>query len=168
MAVIFPNDSSFIGSSVFLIIILFIVLLQLRERKMTLRKLIIMPIILAMVTIPMISIEMYSAFNVAVILIGLLIGVLMGLLIGRFMKIKIHEDGSLILKGSYLAVLMWAALIIIRIGGRDVVSSMKLMDFNLLTSMFLIMAVGAMITRRVYIYWRYRNFKKDKMLSEAE
>ena len=167
MTVIVPNDSSFIGSSFFLIIILLVVLLQLRERKMNLRKLIIMPIILALITIPLISIEMYSAFNIAVIFIGLVIGVLMGILIGRFMKVKIHEDGSLILKGSFLAVLLWIVIIVARIYGKDAISSMKLMVFNLLTSMFLIMAVGAMITRRVYIYWRYRNFKKDKTLSEA-
>lgn len=167
MTVIVPNDSSFMGSSVFLFIILIIVILQLRERKMTLRKLVIMPVILLVFTIPTVLIEMYSAYNVAVIFAGLLIGLLMGLLIGKFMKVKIHEDGSMILKGSFFAVLIWIAIIVARIYGRDVISSMKLMDFNLLTSMFLIMAVGAMISRRVYIYWKYTNFKKNKIPSEV-
>ncbi len=165
MTVIMPDDS-FMGSSVFLFIILIIVLLQLRERKMNLRKLIIMPVILAIITIPTVLIEMNSAFNILIIFAGLLIGVLMGILIGKFMKVKIHEDGSMILKGSYIAVFVWIVIIVARIYGKDVISSMKLMDFNLLTSMFLIMAVGAMISRRAYIYWRYRNFKKNEIPSE--
>ena len=163
MTVIVP-DSNFMASPSFLIVILFIVLLQLRERKMNLRKLIIMPVILAFFTIPAVYVEMFSVFNVAIIFIGLLIGILMGYLIAKFMEVKVHEDGSMILKGSLLAVLMWAAIIIIKIYGRDVIGGMRLMDLNLLTSMFLIMTVGAMISRRVFIYRRYLNFKKNATL----
>ena len=138
MTVIVP-DSNFMASPSFLVIILFIVILQLRERKMNLRKLIIMPVILSLVTLPAVYIEMYSVFNVAVIFVGLLIGVLMGYLIAKFMEVKIHEDGSMILKGSLIAVLMWAAIIAIKIYGRNVISSMGLINLNLLTSIFLIM-----------------------------
>jgi hypothetical protein len=166
MAVVIPNGN-FAGNSFFIIIIvLFIVMLQLRERKVKLRSLIIMPVILSLFTLPIVYMEMYSVFNVAVIFAGLLIGVLMGLLIGKFMKVKIHEDGSMILKGSFLAVLLWVAIIIIRIYGRTVLSSMGIMDLNLLTSVFLIMAMGAMISRRVYLYRKYMNFKKENTPSK--
>ena len=167
MTVIVP-DGNFMSSSFFIIIILLIVVLQLRERKMNLRKLIIMPIVLLIVTVPIVYTEMYSVFNVSIILVGLLIGVLMGFLISKFMKVKIHEDGSMLLKGSYLAVLLWAAIIIIRVYGQDVISSMKLIDLNLLTSMFLIMAVSAMISRRVFIYWRYKNLSSKMHNSNVE
>ncbi len=160
MTVIVP-DSNFMASPSFLIIILFIIILQLRERKIKLRKLIIMPIILALITIPTVCVEMYSVFNVAVISVGLIVGVLMGLLIGRFMEVKMNEDGSMIMKGSLIAVLIWAAIIVIRVYGKNVINGMGLIDLNLLTAVFLIMAVGAMISRRIFIYWKYVNFKKN-------
>lgn len=160
MTVIIP-DNNFMASPSFLIIILLIIILQLRERKIKLRKLIIMPVILSIITIPMIYAEMYSVFNVAVIFFGLLIGVLMGFLISRFMEVKMDKNGSMIMKGSLIAVLLWAAIIVVRIYGRGEISSMGLIDLNLLTAMFLIMAVGAMISRRIFIYWKYVNFKKN-------
>lgn len=165
MTVIVP-DSNFMASPSFLIIILLIILLQLRERKMKLRKLIIMPVILSIITIPMIYIEMYSVFNVAVIFVGLLIGVLMGFLISRFMEVKIDENGSMIMKGSLVAVLLWAAIIVVRIYGRNEISSMGLIDLNLLTATFLIMAVGAMISRRIFVYLKYINFKKNNVQNQ--
>ena len=138
MTVIVP-DSNFMASPSFLIIILLVIILQLRERKMKLRKLIIMPVILSIITLPMVYIEMYSIFNVAVIFAGLLIGVLMGFLISKFMEVRIDEDGSMIMKGSVVAVLIWSAIILIRVYGRNEISSMGLINLNLLTSMFLIM-----------------------------
>lgn len=165
MTVIVP-DSNFMASPSFLIIILLIILLQLRERKMKLRKLIIMPVILSIITIPMIYVEMYSVFNVAVIFVGLLIGVLMGFLISRFMEVKIDENGSMIMKGSLVAVLLWAAIIVVRIYGRNEISSMGLIDLNLLTATFLIMAVGAMISRRIFVYLKYINFKKNNVQNQ--
>ncbi|HEX3014235.1 MAG TPA: CcdC protein domain-containing protein [Methanobacterium sp.] len=165
MTVIVP-DSNFMASPSFLIIILLIILLQLRERKMKLRKLIIMPVILSIITIPMIYVEMYSVFNVAVIFVGLLMGVLMGFLISRFMEVKIDEDGSMIMKGSLIAVLLWAAIIVVRIYGRNEISSMGLIDLNLLTATFLIMAVGAMISRRIFVYLKYINFKKNNVQNQ--
>ena len=166
MTVIVP-DSNFMASPSFLIIILLVIILQLRERKMKLRKLIIMPVILSIITLPMVYIEMYSIFNVAVIFVGLLIGVLMGFLISKFMEVRIDEDGSMIMKGSVVAVLIWAAIILIRVYGRNEISSMGLMDLNLLTAMFLIMAVGAMISRRIFVYWKFVNFKKNNVQSKA-
>ena len=160
MTVIVP-DSNFMASPSFLIIILLIIILQLRERKIKLRKLIIMPVILSIITIPMVYVEIYSVFNAAVIFVGLLIGVLMGFLISRFMEVKMDENGSMIMKGSLIAVLLWAAIIVVRVYGRNEISSMGLIDLNLLTAMFLIMAVGAMISRRIFIYWKYMNFKKN-------
>lgn len=165
MTVIVP-DSNFMASPSFLIIIMLIVLLQLRERKMNLRKLIIMPVILAFFTLPAVYVEMYSIFNAAIIFIGLLVGILMGYLIAKFMEVKIDENGSMILKGSLIAVLMWAVIIVVKIYGRDVIGGMKLIDLNLLTSMFLIMTVGAMISRRIFIYWKYMNFKKNNVQNQ--
>lgn len=165
MTVIVP-DSNFMASPSFLIIIMLIIILQLRERKIKLRKLIIMPVILSIITIPMIYVEMYSVFNAAVIFVGILIGVLMGFLISRFMEVKMDENGSMIMKGSVIAVFLWAAIILVRIYGRNEISSMGLIDLNLLTAMFLIMAVGAMISRRIFIYWKYVNFKKNAALKQ--
>lgn len=165
MTVIVP-DNNFMASHSFLILILLIIILQLRERKIKLRKLIIMPVILSIITIPMIYVEIYSVFNAVVIFFGLLIGILMGFLISRFMEVKMNEDGSMVMKGSLIAVLLWAAIIVVRIYGKSAVSSMRVIDLNLLTAIFLIMAVGAMISRRIFIYWKYVNFKKNDALKQ--
>lgn len=164
MTVIMP-DANFANSSFFIVIILLIVILQLRERKMKLRRLILMPLILSLFIIPFVFIEMYSIFNAVIIFAGLLTGVLMGILIGKFMEVKIHEDGSIIFKGSYIAVFIWIAIILMRIYGKGALGSMGIVDLNLLTSAFLIMAVGAMISRRMFIYWKYRGFRKSSILN---
>lgn len=162
MAVVVP-DSNFVSNSPFFIIIILMIMLQLRQRKIKSWKLIVMPVILSLIAIPLVYNELYSTFNIVIIFIGLLIGVVMGLLIGKFMEIKIHEDGTLVLKGSYLVALIWIAIITIRIYGKNVLSSMGIIDLGLLTSMFLIMAVGAVISRRIFIYWKYLEFKKSNI-----
>jgi hypothetical protein len=70
--------------------------------------------------------------------------------------VKIDEkDGSMVLKGSLLAVLLWAAIIGLKIYGKDLLGGIGLIDAGLITSTFLMLTVGMMISRRAFVYWRY-------------
>jgi ABC-type multidrug transport system permease subunit len=127
-----------------------------------------MPVLISFITIPLVSAELSSAFNVAVIFIALLIGLLIGFLIGKFMEVEIDENGSMILKGSYIAVFMWIAIILLKIYGENVLSGTGWIELNLITSAALIMTLGAMISRRSFVYWKYLKFKKEHTLKAGE
>ncbi|MGZ7208671.1 MAG: DUF1453 domain-containing protein, partial [Methanobacterium sp.] len=152
----------------FLLIILIIVLLQLRTRKI--RRpftLMIMPVALSIFTIPLVSTELFSVFNAVIIIIAGIIGITIGILIGKFMEIKIDEKGFMILKGSFIAVILWIAIILLKFYGKDVLVGTRLLEINLLTSAFLVMTMGGMFSRRIFIYWKYFQFKKEKKMVKA-
>lgn len=160
MTVIMP-DSNMFNNSGFLIVILLIIILQLRRRKVRLWSLLIMPVLISFVTIPLVTSELTSIFNIVVIFISLLIGLLIGILIGKFMEVQIDEDGTFFLKGSFIAVLLWIAIILLKVYGENVLSGTGWMEINLITSAALIMALGAMISRRSFVYWKYLKFKNE-------
>lgn len=166
MTVIMP-DANMMNNQSFLIIILLIIILQLRRRRIRIWTLLIMPVLISIVTIPLVSSELSSAFNVVIIFVALLMGLLVGFIIGKFMEVKIDEDGTMILKGSYIAIFLWIAVILMKIYGENVLSGTGWIEISLLTSAALVMALGAMISRRIFVYWKYMNFKKKKITSRA-
>ncbi len=155
-------DSNMFNNQGFLIIILIIIILQLRQRKVKLWTLFIMPIFISIVTIPLLSGEITSVFNVLIIIIALLFGLIMGLLIGKFYEVKIDENGAMLLKGSYIAVFLWIAIILLKLYGESAISGTGWIELSLITSAALVMTLGAMVSRRIFIYWKYLNFKKNK------
>lgn len=161
MTIIMP-DSNMFNNQGFLIIILIIIILQLRQRKVKLWTLFIMPIFISIVTIPLLSGEITSVFNVLIIIIALLFGLIMGLLIGKFYEVKIDENGAMLLKGSYIAVFLWIAIILLKLYGESAISGTGWIELSLITSAALVMTLGAMVSRRIFIYWKYLNFKKNK------
>jgi len=145
----------------FLLIILLIIILQLRRRKVRLWSLLIMPVLISFVTIPLVSSELSSVFNVAIIFVSLLLGLLVGILIGRFMEVQIDEDGTMFLKGSFIAVFLWIGIILVKVYGENVLNGTGWLEINLITSAALVMTLGAMISRRSFVYWKYLKFKKE-------
>lgn len=156
------NDQSYL---VFIAVIFLILLLQLRERRVRWWSLMIMPVFMLMVTWAVVSTELTSGIvNLLLITFGLAIGIVLGLIIGSRMEVKIDEQGRMVLKGSTVAVLLWAVIIVLKIYGKNFISGFGLIDVGVLTSVFLAMTLGAMISRRVYVYWIYR---KKKALAGA-
>lgn len=166
MTVIMP-DANMLNNPYFLLIILLILLLQLRQRRVRLISLMIMPALLSFITIPMVAAELTTIFNGLVILISLLIGLGIGILIGRFFEVKIDEKGAMVLKGSFIAVFIWIIVILIKMYGENILSGTGWIELNLLTSALLCMTLGAMISRRIYVYLKFLKFKKSKMSSKA-
>ncbi len=145
----------------YLVFVALILLLQMRERRVRWWSLMIMPVILVMLTAPIVFSELSSGIvNLLLIAAGLAIGLGLGLIIASRMVVKIDEQGRMILKGSTVAVLIWAAIIVLKIYGKSLIAGFGLIDVGVLTSIFLIMTLGAMISRRAYLYWIYLK-KKD-------
>ena len=162
MVVIVPDGNLYNNQS-FLLIILIIVILQLRQRRVRSWTLIIMPAFLSIITIPLVINELNNIYNVIVLVIALLIGISFGILIGKFMEVKVDENGAMILKGSFIAVFLWIAIILLKIYGENELASARLIELNLLTTAFLVITIGAMISRRIFIYWRFLKFKENNI-----
>ncbi|MGZ7108372.1 MAG: DUF1453 domain-containing protein [Methanobacterium sp.] len=166
MTVIMP-DANLFNNQGFLLVIPLVVILQLRQRRVRSWTLMIMPALLSLINIPLVISELYSAFNIIILVISFIAGIAIGILIGKFMEVKIDENGSMILKGSFIAVLLWIAIILLKLYGKDVLVGTRLIELNLLTSAFLVMTLGGMISRRVFIYWKYLQFRKERNISNA-
>lgn len=162
MVVIYPDINSFSNLTLILIIIV-IVLLQLRQRRMKPLALFIMPIIMFAITLMLVqNVAIASLLNFSLIFIGFIIGLVLGVVVGSRMIVKINEeDGTLMVKGSFLAVGLWILIIVIKFYGREVLGSTGYFDLSVLTSIFLMLTLGAMISRRVFIYLKYRKMKVE-------
>lgn len=158
-----PNSLGF--ESVFFLVVVIILLLQLRTRRVKFFGLVIMPLLMLLITLPLVATGLSSGLlGILLIGLGLIIGVGIGLIVGSMMEVKVDEkDGSMVLKGSILAVLLWAAIIGLRIFGKDLLGGIGIIDMGLLTSMFLTMAVSSIIARRGFLYWRYLQMKKARI-----
>ncbi len=167
VAVIVPDVNS-VNQVVFLVILI-IVILQLRERKVRLGGLLILPILMSYLTVIVVSSVIFSSvLNFSLIILGLIIGFLIGIAIGSLMKVKVDEEGRMLLKGSFVAVILWIIIILLKVYGQDFIIGAKLIDVNVVTSIFLMMALGAVISRRVIIYRKYLQIKKDIKKEESE
>ena len=150
--------------SVYFLVVIIILLLQLRTRRVGLFGLVLMPLAMLLFTLPLVAMGLpLDLPGIILVALGFIVGVGIGLAVGSMMQVKVDEkDGSMVLKGSILAVLLWAAIIGLKIYGKDLLGSIGIIDMGLLTSMFLMMAVGSMISRRGFLYWRYWQMKKAR------
>ena len=127
-----------------------------------------MPAFLFIITIILVQGVIFSSLtNFFLIDLGFIIGLLIGYAVGSFMAVKIDEkDGRMILKGSYIAVGIWIFVIILKVYGKGILGNSQYMDLSVLSSLILMLTLGAMISRRILIYRKYRNFKinGDKMI----
>jgi hypothetical protein len=165
MVVIGPDV--FFNSDAFLFLILFILLLQLRERKVSMARLLIMPIIITMLAAPFFYVTASSGwFGFSLVILGLVVGLILGVFLGSLMEVKLREeDGKIVMKGSILVVLLWGVIIIVKILSKNYLSENHIISLDILTSIFLAITLGTMISRRVIIYQRYR--KKNKIHSST-
>lgn len=124
----------------------------------------IMPVIMLLLTWTVISIEFSSGiWNLLLIAAGLAVGLGLGVIIATRIEVKVDEKGRMVLKGSTVAVLIWAVIIVLKIYGKSWLAGVGLIDVGVLTSIFLAMTLGAMVSRRAYLYWQY--LKKKNIAS---
>lgn len=145
----------------YLVFVALVLLLQLRERRVRWWSLMIMPVIMLVFTGAIITTELSSGIvNLLLIAVGFAMGIALGVIIALRIQVKIDEKGRMVLKGSTVAVLIWAVVILLKIYGKSWLAGVGLIDAGVLTSIFLAMTLGAMISRRAYLYWQYLK-KKD-------
>ncbi len=146
----------------FVIIIVLFALLQLRERRVRPWRMFISPVLLLLITAIFVQGIIFSSYlHFAIMIIGFLIGAFLGFSVSSFTKVKFNEkDGTIVAKGSVIAVTLWVAIIFIRLYGVQFVGSEGFIAFNVLTAMILMLALGTMLSRNTFIYWKYRNLNK--------
>ncbi len=121
-----------------------------------------MPIIMTIASIPF----FYTAANIgwfefSLVIMGLVVGLMLGVFLGYLMEVKLwEEDGKIVMKGSILIVIIWGIIIAIKILGKNYLNENHILGLDLLTSIFLAITLGTIISRRVIIYHRYRKKKK--------
>lgn len=159
LLIVYPDNSMFTSQS-FIIVIIFLVLLQLRERKVKPLGLMIMPVFMFIISIFLVEEVLFtSLLNFFLIAVGFILGTIIGYAVASFMKVKLDENGNVMMKGSVVAVVIWILVIIAKFYGEQTLGSTQFINFNVLTSIFIMMTLGAMISRRIIIYKRYREHK---------
>jgi membrane protein CcdC involved in cytochrome C biogenesis len=106
-----------------------------------------------------------SLLNFVLIIASFITGVFIGIAIGNFFDVKVEKDGTMFLKGSFIAVILWILVIAVKVYGDNVLTNSGYIDLNVLSSMLLVLTLGAMIARRLFIYNKYR--KKIKELDNT-
>ncbi len=151
-----------------LIIIVPLALLQLRERRVRPWRMFIAPLFLMLITAIFVQGIIFSSYlHFAIMVIGLFIGIFLGFSVSSFTNVKFNKkDGTIVAKGSVIAVVLWIAMIVIRMYGEQYVGSEGFIAFNVLTAMVLMLALGTMLSRNTFIYWKYRNLNKLRTQEE--
>jgi membrane protein CcdC involved in cytochrome C biogenesis len=158
--IVYPDSNLFSNQS-FLFVIIIIVLLQLRERRVNKWRMMILPAFMLLITASLVQSVIFSnLLNFVIISVGLGLGILVGIAVGSFMEVKIDEYGTMILKGSLAAVGLWISVILLKIYGQGVLNNTRYFNIGVLSSAILMLTLGAMISRRIMVYNKYRNFKK--------
>ena len=131
---------------------------QLSENEVKPRKLITFPLIMILITAGTIYQTMFSSiWGFSLILGGLIIGAVVGYFMGSHFKMRVRDDGAVMMKGSIITVSIWILLIAVKfysetaLGGNTHLSN--------ISSMFLAMTMGTLITRQSIIYKKYREHK---------
>lgn len=155
------SDLSF--NQVVLIVIVIFLLFQLRQRKFHFWRSMVMPGLMLIVTFLFVNVELQGPFfNTLVIFGGGVFGLIIGLFAASRTKLKIGKDGSLLVRGSFIAMGVWFLIILAKLYGQSTLSEWGLSS-SLILSMFMVISVTTMISERVFIYYRYlRNRKQLK------
>ncbi len=152
------SDISF--NQVVLIIIVIFLLFQLRQRKFHFLRSLIVPGIMLVITYFFVIYELQGpVFNSIVLIGGGLFGIALGIIIASLTKLKIAKDGSLLMRGSFIAMGLWFLIIVAKLYGQDTLNQWGLSS-SLLLSLFLMISVATMISERVFIYYRYLRHRK--------
>ncbi len=155
-------------SQSFIIIIIFLVLLQLRERKVKPLSLMVMPVFMLLISIFLVGDVLFtSLLTFSLIIGGFILGILIGFVVASFIKVKVDADGNVMMKGSIIAVVIWILVIVAKFYGEQTLGSLKYLDISVLTSIFLMITLGAMISRRIIIYKKYREHKLLQVKQES-
>jgi hypothetical protein len=139
------NGDVAMGPEMFMVIAVIIILMQLRTRRVRLWSICIMPVILILVTAPIIAMEYSGLSTLLFSAAGLAIGCVLGAVIGSHMKMMTDENGRILLKGSMIAILIWIAVLGVKVFGKGLIGDMGIISLDDLTAALLAMTLGALM-----------------------
>lgn len=144
------------NSIIFYLIIIFVAVGNLREKEKKAPKLqsvIIFPFLMLIITFPLISNELNSIVNIILLSLGFIVGLFIGIIRGKFSDIRVNDNGRMIIKGNILGVAIWLVIIVLKIVSETILTGY--VGLNLLISVFLLITIGTIIARKIYIYWAF-------------
>ena len=141
------------------VVVMFLILRrQLSEREVKPGKLITFPLIMILITAGTIYQTMFSSiWGFSLILGGLIIGAFVGYFMGSHFKMRVRDDGAVMMKGSIITVLIWILLIAVKFYGETVLGGNN--HLINISSMLLAMTMGTIISRQFIIYKKYREHR---------
>lgn len=131
------------------------------ERKLDLKRLWVMPIVYVILIAFMFFALPPPITGLELVLAGLLAGLLVGWYRGRLIRIRRDpQTGELLQKASPLAMLLLLAIIVLKVGARQVFGETAAMDptstASLMTDAFIGFALGLLSATRLEIHARAR------------
>ena len=150
------------GSATIIIIAVLVIFLvlrrQLSENEVKPGRLITFPLIMILITAGTIYQTMFSSiWGFSLILGGFIIGAIVGYFMGSHFKMRVRDDGAVMMKGSIITVLIWILLIAVKFYGETALGGNS--HLSDISSMLLAMTMGTIITRQSIIYKKYREHK---------
>ena len=157
--------SEFTPLMIAVIIFAYIALRQLTERTRKVSSMWIMPVIMLYISFTAIAQDILSTpYTVYLLVPAVLLGCGIGLLRNKMVSVKLGDrEGTLLVKGSILSILIWGATIAIRYAGRFVMESV----LNTPIAVSLICALVVMTMSSTIFYYGYLYFQYYALLAKG-
>ena len=131
---------------------------QLRDRRLRVGMLWLLPVLIAYGSYTLIARTFTpSIISIAVLGVGLALGSAIGLVRGAMVPMVIDRaHASVILKGAPVAVLLWIALIALKVVASALLrGSGQAAEADVATAALVLTSAGSVIANRAYLLWRY-------------
>ncbi|MBA4543447.1 DUF1453 family protein [Thermoactinomyces daqus] len=142
---------------VIILVMIWLVKRQLQERRIKVVNMWILPLIMLYLSYNVMHKDFVAdMFHILVIMLGFVIGILLGISRGALTEIRVDPHSKeIIAKGSLIGVIVWLILIGIKLLLRQELTGIW-SHANLITSGLLALSLGTVISRRAYIFWKYK------------
>jgi membrane protein CcdC involved in cytochrome C biogenesis len=149
-----------------ILVVLLLIASQLREREVKVTRLWIVPVLLFYVMIETIlNTGPLTFVQVLGMLMTFCIGCGIGWVRGKLMNFRINPHTGVVLSsGSIVGLLFWLGILALKLGIRTLENGTPAHgSVNIITDLFLTMGLGSIVTRRLFIYQKYKQLKSQHM-----
>lgn len=153
----FPNNDATFRPYIMILVVIFIFIQQLRDRKIKISRIWFLPIIMFVLIISNMNFnEWLSVTNSLIFISGFALGVSIG-----FLRVKIHKlevdkaNGEILLKKSPVGGLFFLCLFSTNSFLRSYMRSHHVASVAVITNFFLMFILGVILTRRFYLIWTF-------------
>ncbi|MDR0268815.1 CcdC protein domain-containing protein [Paenibacillus sp.] len=136
-------------------IIIFILILWLSAREKTVKPgtMWIMPLLWAYIILPAIQWQTAGFATFALFALCLILGLALGVIRGKLEKMRVRQDGSISVQGSFISILIFVGVLALRLAAEYWGKTHALVSF---ANALLFIPLGSVCARRYIIYQRYQ------------